>query len=540
MYQSSAGRVWFTHPEQNTGFFQRKFGCHDDCIHERRIRIFHLGDSDSQKMNKRNLIIGSVVVFMAILILTARGTDSVRDENDVPPDVSGSVQTTEQPGYRASLYGTTWPVDMANLNRSNTVVNAGLPQGFTCEEVHVDTVEMPFPVFAYTRDIDEVFVLGGLPMVLDKYVSDIDGQSAGSSPTQPHLTKYNPQTGETIQLDLTMGNEFPYIGGAMVHENGYVYVVSQAYLYKINPDSMTIAAGRELPKAPFPGNFVTIYNGLSTSSSGELLTKFFTPLSRASTFFSIDPDTLEINATVDYPGASPRLTVHQLDNGEEYLYHLNRFTTFRFRIHDGELTLDEEWLSPFDPYETGEEENEEPTSPVIAQGRVHYTTNTMRDAEEPMRIFWQEIEVRYSPDDPPLSGEALLSGPDGPGWSFFHLAIDDVSGMIVAVDQGAGALVAVKIRKDGTLERLWQKPYTVSARPVIVSDREYVYATDYAQGCNYLVVLDLHSGEELCRVATPANRATVATIIVSAANEVYFGSNEPGRETGLFHRFYVP
>lgn len=491
-------------------------------------------------MNKSALIIGSVVALIAMLTLAACGTDSVRDVNDVPPDVSGSVQTTGQPGYRASLYGTTWPVDMANLNRSNTVVNAGLPQGFTCEEVQVDTVEMPFPVFAYTRDLDEVFVLGGLPRVLDQYVSDIDGQPAGSSPTKPHLTQYNPQTGETTQLDLTLGDGFPYIGGALVHENGYVYVVSQAYLYKINPDSMTIAAGRELPKAPFPGNFATIYNGLSTSSSCELLTKFFTPLSKASTFFSIDPDTLEINATVDYPGASPRLTVHQLDNDEEYLYHLNRFTTFRLRIHEGGLTLDEEWLASFDPYETGKEENEEPTSPVIAQGRVHYTTNTMRDAEKPMRIFWQETEARYSPDDPPLSGEALLPDSDRPGWSFFHLAIDDVSGTIVAVDQGAGALVAVKIREDGTLERLWQKSYTVSARPAIVSDREHVYATDYAKGRNHLVVLDLASGEELCRVATPAIRATVATIIVSAANEVYFGSNEPGRETGLFHRFYVP
>lgn len=177
---------------------------------------------------------------------------------------------------------------------------------------------------------------------------------------------------------------------------------------------------------------------------------------------------------------------------------------------------------------------------MITNERVHYTTNTKIDATEPMRIFWQDTETSYTPNDPPLSGEELIPGSDKPGWSFFRLAIDDISGTIVAVDQGAGALVAVKILKDGTLEYIWQKPYTVSARPVIVSDRGQVYATDYANGHNALVVLDLTSGEELCRVVTPATRATVSTIVVSAANEVYFGSNEPGEETGLFHRFYVP
>lgn len=475
----------------------------------------------------------------SLLILTlSLCTPLLAQDNDKRQ--TGPGQAIDQPGYRASLYDTTWPVDMANLNRSNTVINAGLPRGVTADEVRVDTVAMPFPVFAYTRDLDEVFVLGGSPIVLSDYVSRIDGLPAGSSPTAPHLTRYNPQTGATTRLDLTRGNAVAYIGGALVHGNGYVYVVSQAYLYKIDPDTMAIVAGTELPVVPGPGGFATIYNGLSTSSSGELLTKFFSPRSDASTFFSIDPDSLEIVASIDHPGVSPRLTVDQLENGDEFLYHLNRSNTFRFKLGVGELTLDEQWLSRFDPYATGAEENEEPTSPVITQGRVHYTTNTTVSTTQPMRIFWQDTGASYGESDPPLLGEELLPGSSSPGWSFFHLAIDDISGVIIALDQGAGALVAVKIRDDGSLDRLWQKSLTVSARPVIVSDRQQVYATDYVDGHNHLVMLDLNSGEELVRVRTPATRATIATIIVSAANEVYFGSNEPGKESGLFHRFYVP
>jgi len=483
------------------------------------------------------------MLIVAALLLQACATYTDTVDFATAPEAHpklGSAGGANQQGYRAALYDTVWPADMANLNRSNTVVNAGLLRDTSSAEVRVDTVAMPFPVFSYTRNLDEVFVLGGLPRVLEDYVADIDGAKAGSSPSEPHLTKYNPFTGETVRLALDRGRGFGYIGGALIHENGYVYVVSQCYLYKINPDSMTITAGRQLPSAPFPGSLATIYNGLSATKSGRLLTKHFSPVSDASLFLVIDPETLTIVGKTEYPGASPRLSVAALADGTEYLYHLNRRSTFRFRITDDALALDEDWISRFDPYGTGREENAEPTSPVVAGGRIYYTTNTVRDVREPMRIFWQESARSYSIQDPPLAGEPILGNADGPGWSFFHLAVDETTGIVVGIDQGAGALVALRIAGDGTLERLWQRNYTVSARPVIVSDRELVYATDFTGGRNHLVAVDLKTGAELIRVATPATRPTIATIIVSAASEVYFGSNEPGSATGLFHRFYVP
>ena len=47
---------------------------------------------------------------------------------------------------------------MANLNRSNTVVDAGLPRDVSAATVAVESVAMTYPVFAYTCDVDEVFV----------------------------------------------------------------------------------------------------------------------------------------------------------------------------------------------------------------------------------------------------------------------------------------------------------------------------------------------------------------------------------------------
>lgn len=459
------------------------------------------------------------------------------------PVIIQNENVITQPGYRASLYATTWPTDMANLNRSNSVVNAGLPRNVTAETVAIESVEMPYPVFAYTRDEDQVFVIGGTSFVLDRYVNEIDwlgnigllqGQSA------PHITKYNPFTGEQIRLELDRGAGSNYVGGALVHANGYVYVVFQSHLYKIEPQSMTIERSVDLPLAPGFVSRFTIYNGLSTSSTGELITKYWSLVGDASSFFLIDPDTLAITAQLDNPGASPRLTVAPAKDGTEYLYHLNTQETFRMRIEPGELTLDLNWVCRYDPYNTGKAENEEPTSPVVVNGRVFYTTNTIFSATEPMRIFWQDVEAIYTTASTPLAGPELFADSEEGGWSFFHLSIDEATGIIIGNDQGNGLLTAVRAIGDNEIERLWQIDLHTSARPVIVSDREMVYANDFVDGRDHLVVLDLTTGEEMLRVPTPATRATIATIIVSSANEVYFGSNEPGQPIGLFHRIFVP
>jgi hypothetical protein len=459
------------------------------------------------------------------------------------PVITQNENAITQPGYRASLYATTWPTDMANLNRSNTVVNAGLPRNVTVATVAIESVEMPYPVFAYTRDEDQVFVIGGTSFVLDRYVSEIDGMGdlgllQGQS--APHITKYNPFTGEQTRLELDRGTGSDYVGGALVHANGYVYVVFQSHLYKIEPESMSIERSVDLPLAPGLASRFTVYNGLSTSSTGELITKYWSLVGEASSFFLIDPDTLEITHHLDYPGASPRLTVAPAKDGAEYLYHLNTQETFRMRIEPGALMVDPNWVSRYDPYNTGQAENEEPTSPVVAKDRVFYTTNTVFSAKDPMRIFWQDVEMTYSRTSTSLTGPELFAGSEEGGWSFFHLSIDEPTGIIIGNDQGNSLLTAVRAIGDKKIERLWQIELKTSARPVIVSDREMVYANDFVDGRDHLVVLDLTTGEEMLRVPTPATRATIATIIVSSANEVYFGSNEPGQPIGLFHRIYVP
>ena len=197
----------------------------------------------------------------------ASGQVVVNEQNVSQPVITSPENPSEQTGYRVSLYDTAWPVDKANLNRSNSVVDAGLPRDVVAEDIAIESVEMPFPAFAYTRDEDEIFVVGGTSFVLDRYVSEIDGlPSLGllGGQSAPHITKYNPFTGEQIRLELDRGAGSDYIGGALVHANGYVYVAFQSHIYKIEPESMTIERSVDMPLAPGLARRFTIYNGLTT------------------------------------------------------------------------------------------------------------------------------------------------------------------------------------------------------------------------------------------------------------------------------------
>lgn len=441
-----------------------------------------------------------------------------------------------QPGHREGLYDSIWPADSANSNRSMTVVGAGLPRDVSPSSVAVLSVPMSFPVFSYTRDADEVFVVGGLPLVLSSYVSQIDGLPPGLTPVDPHITRFNPLTGEQAKLPLDLGYGLPYIGGALVHANGYVYAVSQAHLYKIEPSTMEIEASVDLPAHAIPQ--LTNYNGLAVSSSGTLITKRF--FNEQASLVMVDPDSLEIVSTLSHSGTSARLSIDRASDGQEYAYHLDRAHTFRFLVEPSALVPDASWVAPYDPYGLGIGNNDEPTSPVVANGRVFYTTNTTPLATYAMKMFWQSVDEEYTEASPSLVGDYMFEDEVSTSWSFFHVAVDDAdTGTIVGIDQNNGTIGAWQVTPEGTMIGQWERDLMVSARPSIVADRRMVYCNDLHDGRDHLVVLDLDTGDELYRVETAATRPTISSIIVGMNEDVYYGSNEPGQAQGLFHRFYV-
>ena len=449
----------------------------------------------------------------------------------------------QQPGYRDGTYPTTWPVDMANLNRTSTVVNAGLPSDFDPIDLKIESVQMPFPAFTYTRDSSEVFVFGGMPILLDLFAQAILTGSPGMpnpiyySQFSPYLMKINPLTLDTVSADLSGDVGFPYLGGALVHENGFVYAVAKSKLFKIDPQDMTTIATKDLP-----GDNMTYYNGLAVAGNGTIIAKsaVFDTTAADGLFVLIDPVSLNIYNQLQEATGSPRLTVFPDSSGNEYLYHLNRDYTYRMAILEDSLVLDTTWRAAYAPY--GTIDNQEPTSPVIANNRVHYTTNTLISSSNAMKIFWQSTLQSYNQNSDTLAGYFMFSDTISAGWNFFHLSIDDsLTGIIIGSDQANGKIAALKIDESQQLQYLWERDYNISARPAIVADREQVYLNhfDATEGFDYFVILDLLTGDELGKIKTPATNPTIATIAVGMNNDVYYCSNEQGSLLGYFHRIYV-
>ena len=193
-------------------------------------------------------------VLILLLLAGACSNTGSADDTAGPESTDSDSATAEQtgaeaelPGYRAGLYPTGFATERKNLNGTHELVDVGFPRDVQPDDIVIETIEMPYPALMYTREPDEIFVIGGTPLGLDQYVSFIDGLPPGDNETDPYFAKYNPETGDITYLDLDRGSGVPYLGGALVHADGYVYVVSQSHLYRVEPESMEVEASVDLP-----------------------------------------------------------------------------------------------------------------------------------------------------------------------------------------------------------------------------------------------------------------------------------------------------
>ena len=188
--------------------------------------------------------------------------------------------------------------------------------------------------------------------------------------------------------------------------------------------------------------------------------------------------------------------------------------TFRLRIEQGALTLDPNWVSRYNPYNTGQ---------ARMKNRLHLWLRMVASFIQPALFFPLQTPCASSGKllkrpiaahqhrSPAQSCSQGVRKEDGVS-SIYPLTSPPASSL--ATTRGNGLLTAVRVIGDNEIERLWQIELHTSARPVIVSDREVVYANDFVDGRDHLVVLDLMTGEEILRVPTPATRATIATSVI--------------------------
>lgn len=458
----------------------------------------------------------------------------------------------QKPPVAPAYAKTVWPTEHRDLWRTHAAA-AGLPADLTGKQLEVTTAKMPpTPTWGYVGLGDKIYVLGGAPFLLNLFTEEILGAPRSDMPeliakskilsnqVTPYLARIHPATMHVDLLDLSGGTSVNYIGGVLVHANGYLYAVARGVLFKIDPNTFTIVASAQLPLAPNASgdpNENTAYNGMQATTDGDLILKGFASISSGDApgiLVRVDPQDLSICAQLQSDDvAAARLTIANL-HGRDYLYVPGKTSMLRFTLEKNAFVLDDDYTQQY--LESGDGSSAGSSAVFMGKGVV-FANNTEPQATSAMHLFGETA-----------TGSALTSTPaftsTETSWNFFMVAGDPFkSGIVVVEDELHGQVSAFRTCADGrTIEKVWENDsLKVSAGCAIAYDRGHLYVDD--RQCDddgkcqlFFVVLDLETGKELARVAVKGTKPSIGQIFIGPDDAVYFPATDVGEGHGYVNR----
>jgi hypothetical protein len=455
------------------------------------------------------------------------------------PSISlASAEVREFLPERAGYYDTVWPSEHTDLWRSHAVLSAGLPAEFDESRLAISTVSLNLPTWGYTRNRNEVYVIGGSPVSLNYFTQSIKkGQCLSeqeflqslendlSDPSTPYVAKLRPDAMRMARkVSLDQGWTVNYTGGLLMHQNGYIYAVSKSVLYKIDP-SLRIVKSIDLPLVGDGDEevaFWTTYNGLQVIGSGRLILKGISLTDSGDVpgwLLQIDPDDLSIKVKQKALVSTARMTIEQTANGHSRLYHPNTTESLRFEITEEAFKRDDKWTRT---YRTDTDGSTPASSPLLL-GEVEqivFANDTLPcPTDDGIKLFSQPVSTEAPPDE--LTPVPAF-GQGDPGFNFYMVAADPfLTQTVVYYDPINNLIAAHRVAEDGSLTRLWeQSGIKSSASPAISPDRDLLYMDDYRDGHDELVALRLSTGEELTRIPLDATLPTIGTIFLGMNDDV--------------------
>ena len=447
---------------------------------------------------------------------------------------------------RTGLYDTAWPLEHADKWRTQSTSDAGLPADFDAARLRLEALEFDQPIVGYTRDRNEVFLLGGMPYAMNEYTQAIiEGTTKSQTtlaelisniPHTPYAAKIDPVTLEFSVLPLTQGRTVNYPGGMLMHANGFIYAVAQAVLYKIDPAELRIVKSAQLPRVGQGIEaFLTIYNGLQVISTGQIVTKCFVGHSnpRQGWLLLIDPEDLHFDAAQLVGIQSARLSVDEPEPGVAYVYAPTLDESRRFRIVEEGFLLDHEWSAEYRQPETTWA-----NGTLFMKTHLVFPDNSAPGPTTPMHIYFHSI------DNPPKQLEPQRSVSDTEaGVNFWKVLGDPYSNaehsLIVTFVPVNKKIAAYRLFADGRAELVWEREYLVSASPAMVPNRDHLYINDFDGQHDHFVAVRLSTGEELARRELRATEPTMGIIFPGMNDDVYLLSTETGGSIGFFNRIFV-
>jgi hypothetical protein len=370
----------------------------------------------------------------------------------------------------------------------------------------------------------------------------IQGGSYGNLPGSigPFVAKVNRQTLErawfTLLRNTKQAQEWDYPGAMAIMNDGYIYVVSGYYIYKVDPADGSVFDTLKLPtsvhmRTNYPNTPATYdddltdnapntsYNGINALADGTIVVK--------SLYRAVDCDTLDgssallecpdsrnvpqsVLITVD-PGTEtkPMTIIQQLTllnpaaarptisryNGMDYLYLVeNASTPMRYMVTNGFFTEDETWQPPA-VANCGQQVG---GSLIVMNDWIVGATNAVF-ATEPLTVFAihqgdasKYYSVQPFANDPvapelaaafhdkaPNNGSPLCDGVDpsatdlpAVSWADMSLEADPKNGLFYGVETLARKVAAFRITKSG-IETVWKKTQTTTEWATLIGPKQH-------------------------------------------------------------------
>lgn len=503
------------------------------------------------KIKKLYLTISGIVIFLFSLFLLLEiamfGRILLGSKDQELTINKLNAVSENRDNLESGYFNTIWPSEHADLIRSHAVFSGGLQKDFERSKLQVSSTKIYMPTWGYTRNKDEVFVIGGSPELMTTFTEAIEqGKDISKSKILinnlkdifskdvSYVAKINSTTMEKTILKLDIGKTVNYTGGLVMHDDGYIYAVSQSVLYKIDPEKMDIVKSADLPRIGNRlTNYWTTYNGLQVLNNGELVLKGFHLLNNAELdgyLLLVDPDTLQIDIKQKAMVSSARLAIEN-----NYLYIVNAEESSRYKITDSGFILDDDFTSK---YRDKNDKSTQASSPMLMPeiNMVVFADNTAPGAKTPLNLYTKSTKASNGKVQ---SAKAFST--DNPSFNFFMVGGDTyINNIVVYYDPLNNLVSANKISEDGSIKLLWEKEdIKASASPAISAMNGQVYIDDYKNGRDNFVVLDLLNGQELGRVELSATLPTVGTIFIGENNDVFILSSEAGNKTGYVSRITV-
>jgi len=349
----------------------------------------------------------------------------------------------------------------------------------------------------------------------------------------PHgwVERFDPVTLESLAVspELPCGDHV-WCGAILAHANGSIYSVNGSYLHRLDPDDLTIQAERALVDCS--------HNGLLALADGSLVTKDLRLEGQGNTTVSrFEPESLHpVHPPVELPeGSMGRIAASVDAHGLERVYVPGTETLMVLRVEDDGLVLeseraryrsegDEQGLA-WDACLSGDDVWLMDCGDVASVRHIHTTFPNGRFAEPPA-LSWRQPapwtgaqRLLRVGDTGRVDGVAPFGTPGG-GIIAPPVVVPERE-VAIAWDSVNGGLAGVAT---GDLSVRWHLDVRPSMQPVVFPDSGELVINDFADGIDWLVAVDVESGELLDRVDTGSRIANGMFLSAGEDRDVYYCS----------------